>query len=40
MNRKKKFLNAVDVVCGECRYLNENNCKTCFVRKMVDDING
>ena len=32
-----KYLEAVDVVCGEC-YGNEETCKSCPVRKCCDDF--
>lgn len=34
----EKFLDAVDVVCGECGYLSEETCENCPVRKTCDDI--
>jgi len=34
----KKYFDAVDDVCINCRYLNEKTCETCPVRKTCDDI--
>lgn len=36
-SRFEKFQKAVDVVCGECGYLDEETCETCPVRKTMDD---
>lgn len=38
-DRKKAFLDAVDVVCGECALLCESECERCAVRYTVDSIN-
>lgn len=33
---KKKYLEAVDLVCINCIYKTGDECKTCLVRKSVD----
>lgn len=37
---KKKYLEAVDLVCINCIYRTDNECKTCLVRKSVDYHNN
>ena len=34
----KEFFNAVDIVCLNCHYTDENDCEKCLVRKTCDDI--
>lgn len=36
-NKTMDFLDAVDIVCIECHYLNEETCATCPVRKTVEE---
>lgn len=35
---RKEFLDAVDVVCGTCHYCEEKHCRSCPVRKTVDEL--
>ena len=37
---KKKYLEAVDVVCINCIYKTGDECKSCLVRKSVDYHNN
>lgn len=37
-SRKKSFLDAVDIVCGECIDLSEETCDGCPVRRTVESI--
>ena len=34
----RKYLDAVDVVCVNCHYLDEKTCEKCPVRKTCDDV--
>ncbi len=42
MDKKEfdEFINAVDVVCGECIERSETTCDNCPVRKSVDYYNA
>ena len=33
-----KLLEAVDIVCGNCPYGNDEECQNCNVRKMCDSL--
>ena len=35
--RFRKFEQAVDVVCGECKYISDDACERCPVRRIMDD---
>ena len=37
---KKKYLEAVDLVCINCIYKTSNECETCLVRESVDYHNN
>ena len=34
----KEFFSAVDIVCINCHYTDENDCEKCLVRKTCDDV--
>ena len=36
---RAKFMEAADIVCGECCYCNEEQCDNCPVRKTIDYTN-
>lgn len=37
---RKEFLDAVNTVCINCHYCREEVCKTCPVRKTVDELSN
>lgn len=36
---QKSFIDAVDTVCGECHFIDEDTCEKCPVRMTVDEMN-
>ena len=38
-NRREKFIEAADFVCGECYFRSESRCEKCAVRMTIDKMN-